>query len=398
MGQCKHCGEQEPTTGVCPCSCNQCKNVVFNHVLAYCYTYLVSNKVAEVATAVNLFFSADELTAARDLLRQKFMDKMEGLDITKTTSRKSSTLRSFTEAISMDIVEGVHQLLEGDDAPIFATMDLRKLPLLQPALANTRNQAESMMLMERRLQRLEERMTSTDEILISHDTKLKGVNDKQADKSYALPPPMDGFGSRGPTSFWKNKPSSVSESRQNRAPAGNTDTVNDLPATLESLSDEAAASAPEGEWQIPRQQRRRETRKSEAPKDKGGTTSNKRRPTGLQGSAEGTTLKAGPGANRDLWIYNVHMDMEDDTLRKFIEEGGSKKERKVNIRKWEPRYSDDFDSKRFRLTISKSDYEYVYDANFWPLDISVRKYWLSKEEWMPKKSKNASEKASEIAE
>ena len=72
---------------------------------------------------------------------------------------------------------------------------------------------------------------------------------------------------------------------------------------------------------------------------------------GIQRTADGTQVKAGPGPNRDLWIYNVDKTMEDEQLRKFIEDGGSSKAGKVHIRLWEPRYQAQWDTKKFRLTI-----------------------------------------------
>ena len=91
-------------------------------------------------------------------------------------------------------------------------------------------------------------------------------------------------------------------------------------------------------------------------------------------------MKAGAGPSRDLWIFNVHKDMKDNDLRNYVADGGGTKEKKVNIRSWEARYNDDQDSKQFRLTISKQDYDYVYKTEFWPKDISVRKYYLSAED------------------
>ena len=105
----------------------------------------------------------------------------------------------------------------------------------------------------------------------------------------------------------------------------------------------------------------------------------------LQGSAAGTRFKAGLGPNRDLWIYNVDYEMQDDDLKKFIEEGGSNMSGKVHVRRWEPRYNPGWDTKRFRLTIGLNDYERVFTSEFWPQDIWVRKYWVNFEKERNKK-------------
>ena len=36
------------------------------------------------------------------------------------------------------------------------------------------------------------------------------------------------------------------------------------------------------------------------------------------GAAMGTAMKAGPGPNFDLWVHNVHKDMDDAAHQKYI--------------------------------------------------------------------------------
>ena len=74
------------------------------------------------------------------------------------------------------------------------------------------------------------------------------------------------------------------------------------------------------------------------------------------------------------------MDMNDDELKKFVENGGSSGGNNIEVRCWEARYKENYNTKCFRLTIGKSDYDRVYKEDFWPNDIYVRKYWLSNEE------------------
>ena len=83
--------------------------------------------------------------------------------------------------------------------------------------------------------------------------------------------------------------------------------------------------------------------------------------------------------------------MDDAALRKFIEEGGATQTQQVHIRLWEPRYKSHYDTKCFRLTIAKKDYEYVFNCDFWPEDISVRKYiWYTADNPRPEKKNAAS--------
>ena len=398
MENCEHCGKPMTETGVCPCRCTNCSNIIFDPVLAYCYTFLVSNAVSEVAKAVYTFFNNEDITSARELLRKKYADRFRDLDICRINNRKSSTLRSVAEACANDIVEAVQLLLNGEDPPVFVTHDLRKLPLLQPQLANERDQAEHIRLMEKRLQRLEEKMMMTDDKLKFHDDKIRQYNETKSEGSLALPPPLPGFGRPNDKDYnaWSNnRPGFITSQLQTKSAAKSNPAMERTRGQHQLQSEQAAEQTDDddqgeqSEWKNQKYQRKRERRKSQQGAKDESQMQRRRRPAGLQGAAEGTDVRAGPGANRDLWIYNVHKDMDDDALRKYIEEGGSKKERKINIRKWEPRYSPEFDSKRFRLTIAKSDYEYVYSSEFWPLDISVRKYWLSEDERKPKKNHQA---------
>ena len=54
----------------------------------------------------------------------------------------------------------------------------------------------------------------------------------------------------------------------------------------------------------------------------------------------------------------------------------------------EKRYNDGSESKRFRLTIGRSDYERVYKEDFWPSDLDIRRYWLSESEKLALRSKD----------
>ena len=52
----------------------------------------------------------------------------------------------------------------------------------------------------------------------------------------------------------------------------------------------------------------------------------------------------------------------------------------------EKRYNDGSESKRFRLTIGRS--ERVYKEDFWAIDLDIRRYWLSESEKLALRSKD----------
>ena len=414
MASCLKCGNDLQQ---CQCSCKNCENIVFNPVLAYCQFSLENYSVIEVSKAIEQYFCNEDVAAARDMLRHLFMDRLDELEIKKIATRKSSPNRTCLEANASDVSEAVYHLLNSMDPPRFATMDLKKLPILTAVLANTRSQAEAVLMLEKKMLQVEQRLAEHSNVLRKHDenitTCLANRSDRSSVKSgsymggtsvvhdkplsqdafnLSLPPPMAGFGASG------------RQAQQSTSLTKNDDHSSSSWSAVVSCAqkDEAYSTSDlEGQpWQMQRHERlrRQSQQKQNGVKGEVSATataanqdSNRRRHTScLQGCASNTQVKAGDGPNRDLWIFNVHKDMDDTVLKNFITEGGSTKEREVKIRLFEARYKKDADSKQFRLTIGKCDYEYVYKAEFWPLDVSVRKYWVTSNE----KSKAQADKSS----
>ena len=397
MANCLKCGSDLQQ---CQCSCKNCENIVFNPVLAYCQFSLENYNVIEVSKAIEQYFCNEDVAAARDMLRNLFMDRLDELDIKKIATRKSSPNRTCLEANASDVSEAVYHLLNSMDPPRFATLELKKLPILTAVLANTRSQAEAVMMLEKKMLQVEQHLAEHSSILRRQDeniTSLTGRNERSSVKpgsniggvpathdkfKLALPPPMAGFGASG-----RQAQQAESLIRKGEHPSPSWSAVAACAQKDEAYSDSECDSQP---WQMQRHERLRKQSQQQQKSAMGvaSTTAtvgsqdnNRRRYTScLQGSAKNTQVKAGDGPNRDLWIFNVHKDMDDTVLQNFIKEGGSTKERNVKIRLFEARYKKDADSKQFRLTIGKCDYEYVYQAAFWPIDVSVRKYWVSSTE------------------
>ena len=389
MAHCTNCGEDmDDCTSVCPCTCKNCKNIVFNHVLAYTQVYLDTYSVVEVTKAIETFFTNEDVAAAREILRRKFDSDLNTLDICKIANRKSSLNRSTMEANAGDITEAVYYLMQMDGPPKFVTFELNKLPLLTPILASTRTQAENVLFLEQKVRRIEERLNEQSSQLMQQSDDINKCQKKLEFKSVA-PSAKNAMATPmvpSSLSFTREKDISepeISQSIGSSALGPRQEQPRPGPSWAEMTSrDLPRDGGPNSSgWEIPRHHRLKQRRASGGTQDSQPVTkTHGRRTQALQGSATNTQLKAGAGPNRDLWIFNVHKDMEDDKLRKFIEDGGSTKEKKVHIRQWQVRYNEFSESKQFRLTIGKVDYDYVYKAEFWPLDISVRKYYLSNEE------------------
>lgn len=126
--------------------------------------------VIEVAKALEMHFNCNDLVMAREMLRQMFPGKVGDLEIGKISMRRATTSRSCQEAL--DISEAVHFISNSDEAPRFIAMDIKKLPLIPPRLTSAKNQSESILLLEKKMECLEERMKCTDGILKKHEEHI----------------------------------------------------------------------------------------------------------------------------------------------------------------------------------------------------------------------------------
>ena len=160
------------TGGECSFTCKEYSCIIDNAVLAYAQSFLENNSVLEVAKALESYFNVDDLTDARDVLRNKFSEQLMEKDIIKIGGRRTTATRSCREASAHDISEAVHALSSEENAPKFVALNVKKLPLLSPTLAVPRSQNESLLLMEKKIQRLEERMTHTDDTIGRHEQQL----------------------------------------------------------------------------------------------------------------------------------------------------------------------------------------------------------------------------------
>ena len=128
MDRCEHCGSN------LHCACINNATLIDNSVLAYCQSFIKNHDVNTVAKALENYFEEQDLFSARQLLRNKFSEMLQGMDIIKVKQRTSSSLRvrSSCNAIAQDIAEAVYKLSDHVNAPTFIVSDLRKLPILQP--------------------------------------------------------------------------------------------------------------------------------------------------------------------------------------------------------------------------------------------------------------------------
>ena len=366
MDRCETC--DSPVQKIHCCTCNGCKvnapvviAPVDNHILAYCQSFLHNFDVATVANSLDRFFAENELQDARKLLKQTFEDKLVGLEISKNASRKTTLYRSASVAISSDIAEAVYKLMKDDDPPVFITHELHRLPVASPDMAEEKNLMMRLTLLEKKLLKMEEWKVHNDEVLQSHESKFADIERKDSLEWPALRKTNSSVAQE--RNAWRMHPASIAMASEPSEPQ---------PSSSEStLHVEGSLS---GNWERQPHQKRLDNRNAKRNEKQ---NNQRRRPPGIQGKATGTQFKTGTGPNRDLWIQNVDKDMEDDTFRQFVEEGGSKKSGKVDIRLLQAHDEEYWTTKSYRLTIGLADFDRVFNEEFWPKNIWVRKYWVN---------------------
>lgn len=329
--------------------CVTCNGVIFDAVLAYCQMFLRNYAVNEVAKSVGSNFSEDDIVNARRVLQLKCADYIPDTHpIMKVRSRMNSGARSALQACASDITTAVYDMFQQENHPTFATLDISRLPLVRP-VSGEGDHDERLLRLENCLRALEERLSSNEKLNEQkYDQSVSPTTRTYARITVPIPPAV-------PSTSGASASNLSSNSHESPNVASADKPLSDVPSNAEG-------------WQLPREQVIAAKKRV-------------RRIAGLKGKAQGTVIRSRAGGpNRDLWISNVDLSMEDDELKSFIEKGGSNSNGKVDIRLWEPRYSEGYDSKRFRLTIGLDDYERVYSEDFWPENIHIRKYWLSSEE------------------
>ena len=374
MDNCANCESQ---VGQCTCedTCEDNDTVtvtVENHVLAYCQCYLHNLDVNMIARAMDRFFPENDLLDARKLLKEKFEGKLNGLDISKNVNRRATNQRTAAVAMASDIAEAMYKLSNEDKPPLFIVHDIRRLPMLAPDMADERSLMARVALLEKKMEKFDDWKLNNEETLSQHVTRLAAVEDqlKHRNSNEKVEPALGPCQKTWPSiKSWANVADTVPPNEAQQHP---------LPSTSDANHGERR------DWLLQKHQRKQEQKKAKQTEKQ---NFNRKRPPGIQGSATGIQFKAGQGPNRDLWIQNVDKDIDDEELKKFVEEGGSQKSGNVDVRLWKGHYEPHWKTKRFRLTIGLSDYERVFHADFWPKDIWVRKYWVNFEEERKKKSK-----------
>ena len=356
---CGSCQKELPDGYVATCnecmtkSCETCRNVTFNTVLAYGSRFLENYSIAEVCKSLEMHFKKEDIVKARNLLREQFGDLLDGTSIMTAENRKGSYGRSAMHANALDVVQALDELSRLANGIQFAVLDITSLPVVRPQSGDT-DIDERVIMMENAMRRLQERVDQQESTL-----EMISVKDKNETMMLRIDELQNKVASFEKAVKEAKVPCAVNQSyagkvtgipRSVQESAGIKRPMNDSSAGNVGPSTSAAVQPRENDWQEVKHKK-------------------KRKPTEvLQGQAKDTNIKAGKIAtpDRDFWISNVDLTMDDKALQEFIENGGSTKDGKLNLRLFERRYKDDFTTKCFRITIGAEDYKRVYNSEFWP--------------------------------
>ena len=298
-----------------------------------------------------MHFNKEEIIKARTLLREQFGDTLAGTPIMDTENRRGSQGRSAMHANALDVVNAMNELLRVDYSTKFAILDINLLPVVRPR-SGEHDIDERVVTLENALRRLQERMDQQEDSM-----SMLAANKQDEFMKKQIEEIQDAV---------KSYETVVNETRMSYAAKAATKPIlqhgKQPTANLVKNVEPSTSSATKpgnNEWQEVAKKKRKPTKV-------------------LHGSAKDTNIKAGntPTPDRDFWISNIDLTMSDESLKEFIQNGGSKEDGQVKLRLFEPRYKDDFTTKCFRITIGVEDYKKVYNPEFWPEDIRIRKYWI----------------------
>lgn len=97
----------------------------------------------------------------------------------------------------------------------------------------------------------------------------------------------------------------------------------------------------------------------------------KSKPKAVFGTKQSMLIRSAPRCH-DLFVFRVHRDISDDTLRDFLKNEG------VTIHDLELVSWQDATTKSYRITLESPDLDSVLKPEFWPDGIGCRRFFKKK--------------------
>ena len=298
--------------------------------------------------------------------------------------RRDGKNRTVKEAHLADILEAVSKLEKANKLPCIAvrSTDLHLVPRLHPEELNVLSLADRVGQLEDTIASLREIVDQTAEETVT----IKAILNNSRPLSNPAPAPAPPLirvtpevntseepnqtapagastsashaatGATKPPKTRKKKDKSTDQydiSRSSSLSQRPTIITGDL---LSSLNTVQPSDTQDAQFQLPPDQEKRKKRRE------------KRKIITGSGS-DFLSLSGGPGPNRDLYISNINKSSKEEDITAFVESHGAV------VRRTEKMSPDDWSYQAFRLTVSKTDFDQLQNADIWPGRITVRRYY-----------------------
>ena len=362
-------------------------------LLAYVVFALNSGTQDAIKKAVLGFFTNVQILSAKSKLWSKVGDNIIG----KRQNRKSSSVRSEEEANVLDIITALIKLDRADQLPnvVISATDLGCIPRSHPEELNNISLVDRLAKLEHKVSEMKniicknsidiESLTSkfqditetTDECAMdTHQITVKDTESqpdsyatvvKEAPlsfKSIYHSSPLRNETGRGrgrPTARGRGRGGmSTSMAASNLLAPKEVSRLRGSTASLASRDSEIHNCSNDSEgFRLSSNELRKKYRRENLRKK----TIEGKSVVAISG------VKGAPEPSRDVFIYRLDKETKTSDLETYIESKG------FEIRKLECVSHDEARCKSFKLSVPKSEFEKVLDAEMWPKGISVRQFF-----------------------
>ena len=328
------------------------ESVIFDPVLAF-ITHSVSNSTSEhIQAACRDFYTLVEVNNAKD----KLWKAGDSAILPSFVRRRDSSVRSEIDATIGDIVKGIQLLDDADKLPTVAVLvsDLDRIPKARPAemcsisMVERMGQLEARLIStERRLNDLESGMKDSDAPKDSCSMSYSGAVTKETSTTQSV--------------YRKPKKSDIPTNLQVKLPAlSNLKSTTHISGSHTSLASDISKPSLYSEgFEYPASHKRKRN--------------NLKRKVVVKGTQKSCSLKGAPEPSRDIFVYRVQKDTADSEITDYV------KDQNISIRSIEKMSNTESKFDSFRLEVSVSDMYRLFEPNFWPEGICVRKFFRPKQ-------------------
>ena len=391
-----------------------------NELLAYTLHYFSCSSLDTLRKTILLFYTPEEISTAKDVL----WDSNVGVISSNKQRRISTTTRAAHEADISDILSAISELDQRGELQKgkYYAVDLSRLPKHTPEESNTVAMLDRLRALELQLSEIKDMTLVNNAQVDTNKKRISSVNQTvlllnnqvdlmASDVNKWKPTYSDAVSSTVPKLNTKNtthnnvgqsgtlQQNNVSQnvnhadanvnfeqmvphtvggmSRRGRLnPRGGggrgrgvsnrsnhpffhslqgyrSNSVTSIPQSVASSNAASSYVDNNSEFQYPSFYRRKMRRKTKT----------------VTGQADNVRLKGAPLPSRDIFVFRVDRYATEDELKGFIIDNG------VPVRELTCVSHADAKYKSFKLTVSVKDVEKVFDEDFWPCGIMVRRYF-----------------------